>query len=484
MKGRRGQVALYLVLVLVAICLLAVMNVGTFLSVSARNRTMNAGDAAALAVARHQQALLNEIGGANVEHLRAVLDRSLAPELSADEREQRLEAAKTACEDLMRFQRERCFFGPLEGIAIGNDWAKRNGISESDEESVELLRQHAIDIRVSYAASPELYPAPWEGAWEEYAQRLEVQLANGLFASPDNIEFMDNAGGHILLNPQFYNAVAGRNWCWFHFNAPGLPESYSSYRDWQPLPSADDETRRRRSCNSEIYSLHLVRKQGPALLLFGQQMLMDLTSCTEEDIRDSVLVNDPEQVWYCYDTSESGLWRTWWEIDPDGEWQFPVVGKVKREYDVRGCAAVCRVTQSFADVVSDGERRIRWTAAAKPFGTVETEDGETDVVTARGGLVLPSFNDGVRLVPLDTVGGRDTERPNLDMVVHVKSHLPDYLRRGVAGLPSGCYYCNQLRQWEQARVHEEARAWLRANAGSCRRSTSGGMGRGGTPHGH
>ena len=51
MKGRRGQVALYLVLVLVAICLLAVMNVGTFLGVSARNTTMNGGDAASLAAA-------------------------------------------------------------------------------------------------------------------------------------------------------------------------------------------------------------------------------------------------------------------------------------------------------------------------------------------------------------------------------------------------------------------------------------------------
>ena len=51
MKGRDGQVALYLVMVLVAIAFLVFMNVGAFLAVTARNRTMNAGDAAAVAVA-------------------------------------------------------------------------------------------------------------------------------------------------------------------------------------------------------------------------------------------------------------------------------------------------------------------------------------------------------------------------------------------------------------------------------------------------
>ena len=345
MRLRRGQVAIYLVAMLVGIVFLVLMNVGAYLSVAAKNRAMNAGDAAALAVARHQGELVNRIVRLNEEHLRAVLDRSRAEGLTPEERAERLALARANCERIREEQSRICFLSPLDGIAIGNEWARKNGISLVDEEAEKVLRQHVVDIRTGYQNDLEEFPEPWEGAWSEYATKLEALIGGGLYAAPDNIEFVLSAGGHLLLNPQFYNAIAGRNWCWFHFNAPGLPESYSSYRDWQPLPSADDETRRRRSCNSEIYSLHLVRKQGPALLLFGQQMLMDLTSCTEEDIRDSVLVNDPEQVWYCYDTSESGLWRTWWEIDPDGAWQFPVVGKVKREYDVRGCAAVCRVTR-------------------------------------------------------------------------------------------------------------------------------------------
>ena len=62
MKAKPGQVALYLVLVLVAITVLAIMNVGVYLSVATKNRAMNAGDAAALATARRQGELLNEIG--------------------------------------------------------------------------------------------------------------------------------------------------------------------------------------------------------------------------------------------------------------------------------------------------------------------------------------------------------------------------------------------------------------------------------------
>ncbi|MBR2065502.1 MAG: hypothetical protein IJ983_00245, partial [Kiritimatiellae bacterium] len=62
MKARRGQVVVYLALALLAIVVLTLMNVGAYLAVSAKNRTMNAGDAAAIAVAKHQGELLNRIG--------------------------------------------------------------------------------------------------------------------------------------------------------------------------------------------------------------------------------------------------------------------------------------------------------------------------------------------------------------------------------------------------------------------------------------
>ena len=43
MKARRGQVVVYLALALLAIVVLTLMNVGAYLAVSAKNRTMNAG---------------------------------------------------------------------------------------------------------------------------------------------------------------------------------------------------------------------------------------------------------------------------------------------------------------------------------------------------------------------------------------------------------------------------------------------------------
>ena len=486
---RRGQVALYLVLVLVAVTFLALMNVGAYLSVTAKNRTMNAGDAAALAVARHQGELLNRIGQMNLDHLRAVLDLSLDPDIDKEESERRLEAARAECLRIAEDQRRDCFLGPLEGIRIGNEWARRNGIEIPDEEAAEVFRQHVIDIRTGYAMALEQFPEPWKGAWEEYAAALEALTAGGLYAAPDNIDFIDAAGGHLLLNAQFYNAIAGRNWCWFHFNAPGAIDGYSSFRDWGPLPSADDETRKRRNGNSEIYSLHLVARTGSAQMLFGRETIRELTGCTDEALALSVMLKDEDQVWYFYDTTEYGRWRTWWEIDPEpNEWNegvgFPAVGKVKPEYDVRGCAATCRVSGHIPDVVLDSDgRTTRWTGAAKPFGTAIDAEGRLGPVTARNGLVLPSF-ETTRLVPWDAVGGSDTDSPSLDMVLHVRHHLPRYLLNGIPGLASGCFYCEQLRLWEKPSLHAEASEWLRRNSDTCIRAIRTGGRRGGTPHGH
>lgn len=493
MKARNGQVAVYLALVLVAVCVLAVMNVGVFLSVRAKNHAMNAGDAAALAVAQYQGELLNRIGNINLAHLKAVCDRSQAKGLTPEERQARLDNARNACLQLMDEQRRICFLEPLGGIRIANEWAQRNGITIPDKEAEDILREHVGDILNGYALDPEQYHEPWEGAWREYAMRLEVEIEGGIIAAPDNIDFVDASHDHYLLNAQFYNAIAGRNWCWFHFNAPGLLENYSGFRSWPQLPLVDEETLRIRCCNSEIFSLHLKSCLGSAIGLLSREMVKNLTGLSDQDLDDSVLVNDTDQVWYFYDWGPSDenydyrVWRPWYEIDPEAnEYNegrgFPVVGKVKPEYNVRGCSANCRVRIPIPNIVSEGGvRSVSWIGAAKPFGTVENEDGVVDVVTALKGLVLPSFND-VRLVPLDSVGGSDTERPNLDMVRHIRDHLAEYLRSGTTS--TGCFYCMQLRQWERQIFREEGILWLKFNAGSCVRSTGPGTARGGTSHGH
>ena len=466
MRAKRGQVALYLVLALVALTVLTLVNVGAFLAVRAKNRAMNAGDAAALAVARHQAELLNRIGALNVEHLKAAL---------ADDEDE--------CARIQEEQARLCFLAPLRGISIGNAAAQANGAMPSDEMR-EILEQHVIDVRTTYVTTPDAYPEPWEGAWEEYAQALEVEIGAPLYAGPDNVEFLDAAGGHLLLNPQFYDAVAGRNWCWFHFYAPGVLDSYSSFGDWSPLPTADDATRRQRCANSEIYSLHLVPRTGSAVDLLGKELVCRLADATLADLAQSSLVTNQTQVWFFYDTSDSGYWRKWTEIDPDGEDQFPVVGPVKAEYDVRGAAAVCRVIGDIPNLLEAGEgRTAKWAAAAKPFGTVEDETGDVNVVTALKGFVTSAF-DAVRLVPLDAVGGKDLSTADPEWMRHLREDLPAYFRGGPSALSGSCWHCRQLVDWERPGVREQGRTWLLQNASSCLRPTGGGSGRGGTPHGH
>ena len=461
MKVRKGQVAVYLVLVLVAICFLMLMNVGAYLSVSSKNKAMNAGDAAALAVAKHQGELLNRIGTLNTEHLKAAIE---------DDEER--------CRDIENEQMELSLLGPVEGIEIGNVAARENGAERSDRMR-KILSQHVIDIRRNYINNPDLYPEAYEGAWEAYAQRIEVAIGGGIWAGPDNIEFIDAWGDHTLLTKCFYNAVAGRNWCWFYFR-PGILGPYSSFRDWAPLPNSDADLRKRWCVNSEIYSLHVTVVMGSAVTLLGKDLIMKLTGVSEDDFKKSSLIKDPSHKWMFYDDA---YWRKWLEIDPATS-GFPVIGGVKREYDTRGCAAACRVEREFANMTGSGDRKAVWTGAAKPFGTVENEDGEIDVVTSlRNGFVLPSFTD-VRLVPLDSVGGSDLSTADADWMDHVKVHLPLYLRNGPNGL-SQCWYCRQLVMWEKPSFRQSGKEWLKSHSGECERNASGSIyGRGGTPHGH
>jgi len=460
-KARFGQVAVYLVLMLVAVCFLMLMCIGAYLAVSSKNKAMNAGDAAAIAVARHQGDLINRIGKLNIEHLTAAI--------AEDE---------DRCHEIETEQMELSLLGPVEGITIGNDAARVNGAERSDGMR-DILAQHVIDVRNYYVNNPDLYPEAYEGAWEAYAQKIEVAIGGGIWAGPDNIEFLGSNGGHTLLTKCFYNAIDGLNWCWFYFH-PGILDAYSSFRDWAPLPGSGDEVRRRRCVNSEIYSLHLKTMTGSAVSLLGTNVIMRLTGADMDAVESSKLLNDPLQKWFFYDEAE---WRKWKEIDPF-ESGFPVMGSVKREYDVKGCAAACRVERHFARMTGGGDRETEWIGAAKPFGTLKDEDGEIGVVTSlANGFVVPSLTD-VRLVPLDSISGNCLSTADPKWMEHVKNHLRAYLQSGPSDL-SDCWYCQQLAKWERPSFRQAGKTWLKFHSGECSRCDSCcGGGRGGTMHGH
>ena len=138
MRMRRGQVALYLLLALVALLVLVLGNVGAFVAVRAKNRAMNAGDAAALAAAHRQAELLNEIGRLNLRHAEA--------EAAGD-----WERAR----EIVREQRRLAFLGPIDCLRAANAAARANG-AQGDSGMAGIIRRHTADIRNLYLSNPEI----------------------------------------------------------------------------------------------------------------------------------------------------------------------------------------------------------------------------------------------------------------------------------------------------------------------------------------
>lgn len=465
MSLRRGQVAVYLAFVLVAICVLAVMNVGVFLAVRGKNRVMNAGDAAALAVAHYQGELLNGIGAMNVEHLKAAL---------ANDEEK--------CAEIMERQLRSCFLDPLKGIEIGSRIAKENGAptpcDKVDLRMKAFLREHVFDIRNLYVNNPEAYPEPWEGAWLEFAAELERQIAPKLHAWPENAEFANLPQSFPLGLQDFYQAIAGRAWCWFRFNGLWLLD-----RDTAQLP-LPDFTALDTCFNSEIYPLHVRFDPLPEVLdEEWVNIIRKVAGCTEDDIAASTLLTNATQRWAFYD-HRWDAWSTYDGIAFNVD-EFPIVGAVRREYDVLGCAALCRVMDGYPDLFAedDGTVHVDWTAGAKPFGTTESLDGEdVDVVTTLRRFVVPSF-ERTALVPIDSVGGRDLHTADGEWMIHLSHHLPSSPHYDAQGR-AGCWYCAQLKLWDQPSFRRQGQMWLRYNSSSCVRPTGSGSYRGGTAHGH
>ena len=476
---KRGQVALYLLMVLVGIFLIALLNVDVFDVVRGKNRVQNAGDAAALAAARKQGRLLNDLGRMNVEHIYAAARNDAH-----------------ACDDIVADQRRLLLLGPVEGLRLANNAAKKNGMVVRDEYA-DILRRHVEDIRLVYMGGTngdgEPYPEPFPGAWGEYAAAIEDVIADGLACGPDNIEFYGAQGGHYLLMKDFYQAIAGENWCWFHWHAEGLLNNYAHYQDWAPLPTRDEDSME----NCEIFNLHVRVWQGALTDLFTVDEIQHICrtygegEISQGQLADSVILTNRSQVWFLYEGARGGgytggHWGRWFNglmlAGDEDEYEFPIVGEIKPEYNVRGCAALCRCIQDVESIANETQSSVTWAAAAKPFGTVQNFEGETDIVTALNAFVVPCFTN-VRLVPLDTVGGEDLSTADYGWVVHIRDHLPTYLQHG-PGREQGCFYCLQLQTWEHRAFRQSGIRWIRDYAGTCVRNQGGVVRSGGSSHGH
>lgn len=465
-RHRNGQVAVFLLVALVVLAFMVLWTVDLRRIIFLKGKSQDAGDAAALAAARWQGSSLNLIGEINLLH-------ALALSVGASD----------AIDGLTNMQARLCFTGPMAAFAAAQQGAKQNGIY-SHPDYTSIVRQHAATVRHAYTfvnGGQMLFDEPYPGAWEDYADMLDVLAADGIAVGADNAElYSDTEEGHILRQRDFYDSVAGRIWCWFFLNHPGLLASYNNHTSWPPLPEPDWAPPH----NAEFFALHVM----PLPFVLEHHVDRDaLDALAEQAGLDAALITtgatQTVQSWYAY---TPGRWQTWEIMDPDGPDAFPITGRVRPQYDYTGADAVVRAEAEASRMTPglDGSSRhdtILWTAAAKPFGYLENNGERLRPDT--WSLVLPAFHD-VRLIPIDAASGSDNGFFDLTWRRHIIEHLPLYIASGTT--TPGCWYCAQLTRWDDPAFRAEGVDWLDLHSDRCTRPPPGGGGGrgGGTRRGH
>ena len=475
MKARSGQVALYLVMALLAIAVLMLVNVNAFLAVRSKNRMMNAVDGAAIAAAKHQGELLNEIGRMNVEHLKAAVLGEPWVEENGEDRMIRLRAL--------------AFLGPVQGIVRANEAAADWGYKGGEETSALAgFMDHIGEIQ----NNPDLYP-PTEGGenmWHVYASALASALGGSPAVVPSYMEMVNPGSSGLFASWGFYDVLAAKAWCWFTIgnNAQYLDGDPSQIEPYEITPVEAPE-------NSEVFSLHVTYKTwmesgwadeyivGRGFSAKWTNFVCQVTGLSPESFSKASYAASENEVWAFYDD----MWRTWsTTYNPD---DFPIAGTIKPEYDVAGCVASCMMLGHIQQLGKDDEKlesdkTILVTAEAKPLGTVEDlEGGGRAPVTAYNRFVAASrpyekiFTEA-QLVLMGSVPRSPGCSMEPDWYDHVKKHSPQ--QPG-----AGCGYCRLWQQWMEPSFRSQIRSWLQQNADSCRSGGGGGkVEKGGYPYAH
>ena len=473
MKARGGQVALYLAMAILAIAVLMLVNVNAFLAVRSKNRMMNAVDEAAIAAAKYQGELLNEIGRMNVEHLRAaVLGEPWGGEDGA-----------------MARMREIAFLGPVEGIARANDAAADWGYSEGAEPSALAgFRDHVSEI----LNNPDLYPPTEDGdnLWHVYANTLAGALGGSPAVLPSFMEMVNPGSSGLFASWSFYDVIrVAPIGCWFTIGDRSryLDADPSQIEPYEINPVEVPE-------NSEVFSLHLTYKTwmdsgwaeeyiaGKGFNERWTNFVCQVTGLSPEAFSERSYAADETQSWAFYDDT----WKAWsTTYNPDN---YPIAGTIKPEYDVAGCVASCMMLGHIQQLGRDdgkhqSDKTILVTAEAKPLGTVESLEGGVAPVTAYYSFIAPS-HPGAKIFPEAqlVLMGSVPRSPGVSMepawYEHVKKHSPQ-------DLAMGCEYCQLWRKWSEPSFRAAIRSWLQQNADSCRAQGKGGKTeRGGYDYAH
>lgn len=458
-----GQAVVFLLAALVILLAALLWNVDLHSLVTRKTKAQNAGDAAALAAARWQAHTLNLVGQLNLAHLAAREAHDIA-----------------SVDAITSLQARVCFAGPLAAFSAAQAAARKNGIPNNSEFTA-LVRRHAanvLDYGATVAGGTAL-PEPFPGAWREYHDALLDFASRGVAAGPDNARFYsDPYGDHVLLQKEFYEAVAARDWCWFFFFCSSggtrtLLDDFTNHTFFDPLP--DSSASPSLYENAEFFGVGLESRHAA---LRANAPLADYLRENHGATTNSL---DSVDNWYFFSPA---TWRTHWPGMTDDDEDFlPLVGSVREEYDYAGADAVTRLYAS-APLHAIGAGRssceIVWTAAAKPFGYLDAGGGARLRPNAFG-FVLPAFR-AVRLIPLDAATSGSSDSFDLEWRRHCEEHLPAYLATGA--LAENCYQCRLLTCFENPDFRRQGSEWLSTNSYKCELRDYGGRHGGGTRRGH
>ena len=451
------MIFMIMALLILALVIVWIFDVHTVLHLKAR--TQNAGDASALAAARWQGVTLNLIGDLNIMQALA---------LSVGD--------SNAGKAISEAQARLCYVGPMIALMASQQAAKNNGIYIYQPFS-EYMQKHASQVKSDY---PIIFTnEPYTDCWQEYGQMLADLAAGGICSGPDNARlYTDYSYGHTLFMQDFYDAVAARNWCWFHFNDMTLLTTYLNYQSWPGLPPPVLPPR---PVNSEYFGLGL--DYINAALPGGINTIHRMNALqNERNLGITAISNEVAGAtvrWYVY------KWQDWMSNLPK---DFPFRGVpnpsfFKPQYDYYGADAAVRI-EALSQRLTPGAKNalITWTAAAKPFGFLTDDTGNAlrpDACT----VILPAFRS-VRLIPVDASTAPIAGSYNLDWRRHIEDHLQIYLDSGQTDPEGDCWYCQQLQTWEDPAFRQQGIDWLSNTNNHCYRPVGGSGTSGGARRGH
>jgi hypothetical protein len=499
--GECGQTLIYILSALAVLTMAGMWMYDFNTAAASRIRAQNAADGAALAAAQWQARSLNGIGEINlIKAINTLLD-NVPPgsELQSQISGLAPSAAYLTIQGgLDSLQARMGFVGPMLAMIACQQAAKNNGVP-NNELFTAAIRQHATVVSSAYKdnfTSPNWGSGDWA---QSYAAMLNYLADEGIAASPDNASFY---GGNLSMGPEarrylvtkaFYQAISVKNWCYLEDLLMSGYDDYSYWGSITPLPQS--------TSGSEYFGLGLEFTSSDSLIGAGglsDTQFQKLRSyyVQELDRRNLPLHTDwpqfvPPIQWAIYSSSS---WTNWTKA---ATYRTSIVGDARPIYDYSGCDAVTAVSirnnlaLSFTKKTSDGspgasewnsswlvgnsgqaasdasvsrlqnlstsgELDVKANAAAKPFGRLP--DIDEPAYTFK--IVLPVYQD-VRLIPIalaSSYGSADAQ-----WFLHKMEHLPysgsgdaeAYTQFGPNSLPAACFYCQQLKRWEDGAFRQE-----------------------------